>query len=329
MVLFLKIVYNFENSHRKQLNCWIQCRKMAANDLSLFNSSVSIVEGDISVNNGIEQETINEDMIMARLNELRLWQESQRKTLEDSQMDQQKLLQLEKQKLYELFGLVPNESTNAYSTESSFDIGNNQNNVHETPKIQKPDHITPIDEKSLELQSPSINQLQKIIANMANRSPRARRDIHQKCQDTSNIPKRPYLKRGEGLKNRFKISPDAFRLDKLPKYKYAQRMQKHAQSRCSRKQRHQENTTNDTIAGVGVAATSEEQQNNPNDDCIATRENNGKIKEHTKRPSPRTLQLKLKPNTAQQNQLKVASNNVNQFLKQHNQGKEMLLLLFF
>lgn len=39
-----------------------------------------------------------------------------------------------------------------------------------------------------------------------------------------NIAKRPFLKRGAGLTNRFRIAPDAFNLKKLPRYKYADRI---------------------------------------------------------------------------------------------------------
>lgn len=298
---------------------------MATNELTLFNSSVSTVDGNMSgINNGIEREKIDEDMILAQLNELRLWQESQRQTLVESQMDQKKLLKLEKQKLYALFGLIPNESSindaAVYSTESSFGIENHHH--HESPQIQQNDQKIPTEGNSLALQSPSINQLQKIIKNMTNRSPR--REIQQEYQETLDIPKRSFLKRGEGLKNRFKISPDAFRLDKLPKYKYAQHMQKHAQSRCTRKQRHQEITTNDTIAAAGEAATCEGQQNNPKSDCITTKENSGKISERSKRPSPRTQQLKLKPSIVQQHKLKESSDGVKQFIQQTSQGIEMI-----
>lgn len=298
---------------------------MAAHEVSLFNSSVSTVEGNI--HNGMENDAIDEDMIMARLNELRLWQESQRKSLEESQIDQQKMMEMEKQKLYAMFGISADDTSylnaGAGSTNSSFLIQTDAYDVHVASKIPINDQKQSIDEKSLELHSPSMNQLHKIIENMANRSPRP--DKHQECKDTSNIPKRPYLKRGEGLKNRFKVSPDAFRLDNLPKYKYARQMQKHAQSRQSRKQRHQEITTNDTIistAGVGEATTSEGRQQSYNANDACNQANNGKLKElTTKRPSPRTLQLKLKPNKTQQNKLKASSNDVNKLILQNNQGK--------
>lgn len=318
---------------------------MSANEISLFNSSVSTVDGNASINNDME----NEDVILARLNELRLWQESQRKSLVESQLDQQKMLELEKHKLYALFGLSADESSlqdaGADSTESSFGTHNNQhqqqqqlkmiNSVEETPKTNQ-NHCNPsVEQKSIELKSPSINQLHKIIENLANRSPK--RDVQNNhTENTADIPKRPYLKRGEGLKNRFKISPDTFRLDNLPKYKYARRMQKHAQSQKSRKQRHhQEIPTNDTItstADVGVASTSEGQQNNVKDDGVQNRsqcDDNRKVKETTKRPSPQTLQLKLKSNPTANISKPLSSNDV---LHQYKQGKwycDLKLTQFF
>lgn len=293
---------------------------MSTHEVSLFNSSASTVEG--ITHNGLELDGIDEEVIIARLNELRLWQESQRKNLVEHQMDEQKMLELEKQKLYAMFGISTDDTSylnaGVGSSNSSLVIQTHQNDVYEAPKTPINDYRPLIDENALELNSPSINQLQKIIENMANRSPR-----HTEYPDTSNIPKRPYLKRGEGLKNRFKISPDAFRLDKLPKYKYAQRMQKHAQTQMSRKQRHQEITTNDTKVSTATKRedipSERRQQYNKND--VYNETNSGKVKElTTKRPSPRTLQLKLKPNPIKQSKLKASSNDVNKFIQQ-NHGK--------
>jgi centromere protein J len=39
------------------------------------------------------------------------------------------------------------------------------------------------------------------------------------------VPKKAFLKRGAGLTNRFRIAPDAFNLNKLPRYKYQDRLQ--------------------------------------------------------------------------------------------------------
>lgn len=318
---------------------------MAANEISLLQQSALTVDEAMNKNDDIEFNIPDESMILARLNELRQWQESQRKMLAESQLDQQKMLQLEKQKLYAMFGISAEEvsviSLNDDADddddgpiEKSYNFQSNQNvhDFNETPKVLRNENLQPIGEKPLELHSPSIKQLQKIMDNIALRSPN-HKDQHPN-EIPENIPKRPYLKRGEGLKNRFKISPDAFRLDKLPKYKYAQRMQKHAQSTLSRKQRHQEITTNDTIissAAEGVVdnTTSEGRQNNTKDACIAKshktkNENNCNLKPTTKRPSPhRTLQLKLKPNATKNAHKTKSSNDVNQFLHVYSQGKKI------
>lgn len=42
--------------------------------------------------------------------------------------------------------------------------------------------------------------------------------------ENNKITKRTFLKRGEGLKSRFGVHPDAFKLENLPKYKYAPRV---------------------------------------------------------------------------------------------------------
>lgn len=305
---------------------------MAANELSLFNSSVSTVEGNMSINNDAEHVNNTEEFILARLNELRQWQESQQKSLVESQSDQKKMLELEKQKLYALLGLSANESdlhdTGACSTESSYFLPHipsvKVDNNETTPKRSAYSNDLPIDEKPLEIHSPSMNQLQKIIENMApKRSPRRDRIPDEPNVD---IPKRPFLKRGEGLKQRFKMSPDAFRLDNLPKYKYAQRMQKHAQTTKSRKQRHhQENTTNDTIAstaGIRVGVTSEGHQNNAKEKSTQPSKHI-KPMQTKKRPNPRRpnpQQLQLKPNTVQ-NKFKSPSDDVKKISHQYNQGR--------
>lgn len=55
--------------------------------------------------------------------------------------------------------------------------------------------------------------------------------------ENNKIIKRAFLKRGEGLKSRFKIHPDKFKLENLPKYKYASKttrksMRKGTKSSC-------------------------------------------------------------------------------------------------
>lgn len=296
---------------------------MATNELSLFHSKVTEVPDNVSINNAIETDTVDENMILAQLNQLREWQEAQRQTLLQQQLEQQQMLALEKQKLYNLFGLSANESDlqndGVCSSESSYflpcipnpNVRKQNSDVNDTPYTNARLH----DERPLELHSPSVNQLQKIIENIAIRSPKRDETAYDEV-NADEIPKRPFLKRGEGLKSRFKISPDAFRLDKLPKYKYAQRMQKHAQTKQSHKQRHQEITTNNTTAAAasiarnGGGVTSEGHQNITNDKCtqstVRSKCNNIQPNRLVKQTIPQTQRLKLKPSKAsnlQQNTL--------------------------
>lgn len=320
---------------------------MATNELSLFNSKVTEVNDNMSINNAIESEIIDENVILTQLNQLREWQESQRKTLLEQQLEQQKMLELEKQKLYNLFGLSANESDlrndGVCSSESSYFLpcipnpNVRSSNVNDTPKQLSYTNAKLHDEKPLELHSPSMNQLQKIIENIAIRSPK-RDKIPIEPTTVDETPKRPFLKRGEGLKNRFNISPDAFRLDKLPKYKYAQRMQKHAQTKQSRKQRHQEITTNDTTSAVAVAVaaasiarndgggvTSEGHQNNTNDKCIQSsvhsKCNNIQPNRLVKQSNPQIQRLKLKPSKIGLNLQQNTLNDVKSVSHHNNQGK--------
>lgn len=192
---------------------------MATNDTPLY-TNITELNANKSINDAIEPEIIDENVILARLNQLREWQESQRKTLLENQLEQQKMMELERQKLYTLFGLSGNESDiqndGVCSSESSYLLPCIQNpnvrnsDVNETPeKLSYTNAKVKNDEKPLELHSPSINQLKKIIENIAIRSPTREKIVHELLDD--DMPKRPFLRRGEGLKNRFKISPDAFR----------------------------------------------------------------------------------------------------------------------
>lgn len=325
---------------------------MAANEPSLFHSKATEVTDSVSNNNAIETDIVDENMILAQLNQLREWQEEQRQTLLQQQLEQQKMLELEKQKLYNLFGLSANESDlqtdGVCSSESSYFLpcvpnpNVRNNNVNDTPKQLSYTSAKLHDEKPLELHSPSMNQLQKIIENITIRSPK-RDKIPNEEVNVAEIPKRSFLKRGEGLKNRFKISPDAFRLDKLPKYKYAQRMQKHAQTKQSHKQRHQEITTNDTTAAAaapiarngGGVTTSEGHQNNTNDKCILqstvqSKCNNTKPNRLVKQTNPQIERLKLKPSktTAAPNSQQNTLNDVKSFSHHINQGKSYARLTF-
>lgn len=210
-----------------------------------------------SIKEDTPDQMIDENIILNRLNELRRWQEDQRMILAENQLDQQKMLHLEKQKLYELFGVsgMPDDSSpeNQYdrSTISKQDsITANQFSDNSTSKHYD---ISSFDEKKLRLQTQSKQKIQNIVETFGNRS-RSDEENHNYSQNVE-IPRRSFLKRGEGLKSRFKISPDAFRLNNLPKYKFANKNTRHAQyDQKMNKKCHRQENTNDakTVFKVGV-----------------------------------------------------------------------------
>lgn len=194
---------------------------------------------------------VDEDIILDRLNELRRWQEEQRMILVENQLDQQKMLHLEKQKLYEIFGVSgsPNDTSSEKNHDSSSIF--NQDSVSAYKENQK---FTQ-NEKELRLQQ-SVQQINNIVESFGNRvksDGQMRNDL-----ENSDIPRRSFLKRGEGLKSRFKISPDAFRLNKLPKYKFAKKNTKHAQyNQNLDKKCHLQENTNDAKTVFKVDVTNE------------------------------------------------------------------------
>lgn len=249
-------------------------------------------------------ESIDENAILSQLDHLRHWQESQRQILLSSQLDQQRVLNWEKQKLYEMLGVN--------STQEDIDSNDESLPEHEEAmQVQCKQRSPPASSPMLmELQSPSINQLNKIIANLATTIP------HQPniaTENHVNAPKRPYLKRGEGLRNRFKISPDAYRLDKLPKYKYAPRLSKHAQtaSQSRDKQRHKTDAKNDTKSldnDAGEVMKSEGHRNIKRTQSLELGEAIQQNDEHRRSYSRRNVsELKLRPKLTGKVQ---ASNNL-------------------
>ncbi|KAH8292046.1 hypothetical protein KR054_004123 [Drosophila jambulina] len=133
----------------------------------------------------------SQETISKRLAALNLWQEEQKRMLAERQNNHRVLLGLEQRDMYKMLGLLHKEveSRDSSVLEGSWD---------DDPSIQMP-RLADYDQQEEEERN-----LQKNTA-----SPQPAK------------PKRPFLRRGEGLKQRFKINPDQLRLDNLPRYKYA------------------------------------------------------------------------------------------------------------
>lgn len=151
--------------------------------------------------------------ILKRLEELRCWQGMQQQKLLSKQLSRSELCSMEQQKLCEMFGLsitstVSNLSISGHTEQQINHSLTNQcdmdtNNVPLTP--QKQFRVeTPINNFSLdELESYGKENQNQLNA------------------DVEDKPKKSFLKRGQGLTNRFKIHPEKLRIENLPKYKFA------------------------------------------------------------------------------------------------------------
>ncbi|XP_016939613.4 centromere protein J [Drosophila suzukii] len=130
----------------------------------------------------------NQEAIAQRLAALTRWQDEQKRLLQERQTNQRVLLGLEQRNMYKMLGLLHQEAEskeNSVLEESQWD---------DDHSIQMPRLAADQDEHELEIPLTSPQPAK---------------------------PKRPFLRRGEGLKQRFKINPDQLRLENLPRYKYA------------------------------------------------------------------------------------------------------------
>lgn len=144
--------------------------------------------------------------VFEKLEALRKWQEEQQKILEENQNIQKQLLFEEQQKLYEMLGLDSQDEDNASPTEEPDLILERIQQFEEDVSVNLTGDVEIVTQPSIEphQETHKHRSLDKVNAKHPKKTER-----------------KPFLKRGEGLKNRFKISPDAFNLKKLPKYKYA------------------------------------------------------------------------------------------------------------
>lgn len=223
-------------------------------------------------NNGIEQipsfdaliqqfanlETANaggtEEQLFDQLNELRLWREMQQQKLTTNQMSQRQLLNLEKEKLYAMLGLSVNSDPNdsdasaddPYVTEDDGESGTEA--IYTVNNAISDEHQHDESDSDEEAITPNT-EIEMPIKQRATLSPLSKPKLPITMQeypnametnDNNQIKKQPFLKRGEGLTNRFKISPDAYRLDRLPKYKYAKRVAQALSKRQPNKQKQQQ-----------------------------------------------------------------------------------------
>lgn len=211
-----------------------------------------------------------DDQLFQQINQLREWRETQQQKLFDNQLTERQLLNLEKEKLYELLGLsltseqIDSEDDDEnYCTEDDGESGTEALfHVNEVADIDKEEAETPRTqiEMPVKPKSPPLPKPKR---------PAAVNEYASATETNRTVPKRPFLKRGEGLTNRFKVSPNAFRLDNLPRYKYARRV---AQALSSKRQtaNQQQQQQRDGARGEGQLSSSRGNNNNNIESSIST-----------------------------------------------------------
>ncbi|XP_065357296.1 centromere protein J [Calliphora vicina] len=174
--------------------------------------------------NSVLAKTDKQADIVKRLEELSKWQEEQKKLLEARQTMQRQMLGMEQQTMYQMLGLQSSselsvlEDIEKVVREERF-LTNQAENLEEY-EDQSTEESLETSQLEGEEESDESEQL-KDVEPASFKTLTSGYETEHGLEVPQNKPKRPFLKRGEGLKQRFKIDPNEFRLNNLPKYKYA------------------------------------------------------------------------------------------------------------
>ncbi|XP_039947451.1 centromere protein J [Bactrocera neohumeralis] len=154
--------------------------------------------------------------IVKRLEKLSKWQEEQKRLLDDRQNMQRKMLGLEHQDIYEKMGFL-----HGNDIIQNIDKGGGDTSGDQLKKYEIKDDFDS-DSEIKEIESRLFQSRNKTQGELSNQRNYDSIDYNNEQIEVKDIkPKRPYLKRGEGIKARYKISPESLRLNNLPRYKYA------------------------------------------------------------------------------------------------------------
>ncbi|XP_075146571.1 spindle assembly abnormal 4 [Haematobia irritans] len=152
--------------------------------------------------------------IIKRLEQLNKWKEEQEKLLTQRQDMQRQVLGMEQKTMYQMLGL--NSEEYIRKDEGG---GEGQSSIfHEDFSDDYKKHpqeivdYESVDEDIVTHQSAEPSSYKTVTSGYAT----------EECLEAPTLkPKKPFLKRGQGLKQRFKIDPEELRITNLPRYKYA------------------------------------------------------------------------------------------------------------
>uniref|UniRef100_A0A1I8PBB7 Centromere protein J C-terminal domain-containing protein n=1 Tax=Stomoxys calcitrans TaxID=35570 RepID=A0A1I8PBB7_STOCA len=157
--------------------------------------------------------------IVKRLEELNKWKEEQEKLLSLRQDLQRQMLGMEQKTMYQMLGLSSGENV-------LNEIEEAEGNAAEALNAEE---FQEYEESILEFKNAEEEEVEEDdgVTHPSAAEPSSYRTLTsgyatEECMEApSSKPKRPFLKRGQGLKQRFKIDPEELRITNLPRYKYA------------------------------------------------------------------------------------------------------------
>ncbi|CAO1403454.1 unnamed protein product [Diamesa serratosioi] len=166
-----------------------------------------------------------ETELFNRLKELDKYQENEQHNLVENQNRQLAFLTQEQIKMYEMLGLSLS-SFAILEPQPNFVISDSENEFDHIEQNQVPDNEeNSSDDESIDkdiIKTDYNNQLvtkELLISPLKNIE-----NLKDSEEDRIEKPKQPFLKRGSGLTTRFKVHPDTFKLQNLPRYKYTDRV---------------------------------------------------------------------------------------------------------
>lgn len=321
--------------------------ELKSNENSLFEANLSVIqtiEKSIEVSENNKSILSDKEFLLLKLNELHKWQDSQQQL--DTHLNRYELLKLEKQKLYELLGLSvtpthhTSESGDYAAVENSTRITNDNDQhaddmdgIRPLSDVDENEEVNNDDEtiyKSPNDLPSNDNMSNPIIHSFDFGSENVSEYLVAEEEQYVNIPKRPFLRRGEGLRARFRISPDAFHLNNLPKYKFApkkthapdKQKSRHNQKRHQQQQNHSKSNQNN---GPGEGQPNGNKKNVKNCEKAADRKHSSNGILYAKPVA--NLSLKQKRSSSES---KFTSNDESDaILNKQIDGKFNLLFFFF
>ncbi|XP_073835776.1 spindle assembly abnormal 4 [Musca autumnalis] len=181
---------------------------MLQNDTNDSDMSTSIPMLSVGGGGGIIQKAD----IVKRLEQLSKWQEEQKQLLALRQNMQRQMLGMEQKTMYQMLGLQSDDELSEMEESRRQDNGNHLEDGDESlnESTNERDYNTATTQHSVEPSS------YKTLT-----SGYGTEEYMEVPVPAVQKPKRPFLKRGDGLKQRFKIDPEELRINNLPRYKYA------------------------------------------------------------------------------------------------------------